>query len=130
MAVIGRTEGDTVALIDVSDPPQAKVKEVLWRRANGPDVEPTYPIYSATTRPLHLRRRRGEGHGAVFGRAGQGRAGETTGAGGIRPEDLRPRLFAGRPVRPLLRPRPERTRGGLRRGSRPAKTGDKRSQER
>jgi RNA polymerase sigma factor (sigma-70 family) len=50
VAVIGRTEGDTIALIDVSDPRRAKVKEVLWRRANGPDVVPEYPIYSAATR--------------------------------------------------------------------------------
>jgi WD40-like Beta Propeller Repeat len=49
VAGIGPTESDTIALIDVSDPHQAKVKEVLWQRANGPDVEPAYPIYSATT---------------------------------------------------------------------------------
>jgi hypothetical protein len=49
VAGIGLTENDTIALIDVSDPPQAKVKEVLWKRANGPDVEPLYPILSATT---------------------------------------------------------------------------------
>jgi hypothetical protein len=50
VAVIGPTEGDTVALIDVSDPSQAKVKEVLWRRSIGLDVTPSDPIYSATTR--------------------------------------------------------------------------------
>jgi WD40-like Beta Propeller Repeat len=50
VAVIGVTEGEAVAFIDVSDAPQAKLKEVLWRRTNGPDVMPTYPIYSATTR--------------------------------------------------------------------------------
>ena len=50
VAVVGPDEGDTIALIDVADSPRAKVKEVLWRRANGPDVKPTYPIYSATTR--------------------------------------------------------------------------------
>ena len=50
VAVIGPTEGDTLALIDVSDPSRPRVKEVLWRKANGPDVLPSYPIYSATTR--------------------------------------------------------------------------------
>ncbi len=50
VAAIGVTEADTVALIDVSDPSQAKVKEVLWRRENGPDVTPSESIYSATTR--------------------------------------------------------------------------------
>jgi RNA polymerase sigma factor (sigma-70 family) len=49
IAAIGASQGDTIALIDVSDPPQPKVKRVLWRRANGPDVEPSYPIYSAAT---------------------------------------------------------------------------------
>jgi hypothetical protein len=49
VATIGLTAGDTIALIDVSDPPQVKVTEVLWQRANGPDVEPAYPVYSATT---------------------------------------------------------------------------------
>ena len=50
VAVIGATEGDTIALVDVSDPPRAKLKEVLWRSANGPNVKPSDPIYSATTR--------------------------------------------------------------------------------
>jgi Tol biopolymer transport system component len=50
VAVIGPTEADTLALIDVSDPSRPRVKDVLWRRANGPDVEPSYPIYSATSR--------------------------------------------------------------------------------
>jgi len=49
VAVIGPTEGDTLALIDVSDPPRPRVKEVLWRKANGPDVQPSFPIYSAAT---------------------------------------------------------------------------------
>ena len=43
-------EGDQVALIDVSDPSRPRVKEVLWRRANGPDIKPRHPIYSAETR--------------------------------------------------------------------------------
>jgi Tol biopolymer transport system component len=50
VAVIGATAGDAVALIDVSNPSKATVKEVLWRRANGPDVTPDFPVYSAATR--------------------------------------------------------------------------------
>ena len=50
VAVIGATEGDTIALVDVSEAPHAKVKEVLWRKATGPNVKPSDPIYSATTR--------------------------------------------------------------------------------
>ena len=49
VAVIGLAEGDTIALIDVSDPQQARVKEVLWQRAIGPNVNPSYPIFSAAT---------------------------------------------------------------------------------
>src|SRR5262249_34893704 len=37
VALIGAAEGDTVALLDVNDPPRAKVKEILWQVANGPD---------------------------------------------------------------------------------------------
>jgi hypothetical protein len=50
VAVIGADAGDQIALIDVEDPGEPGVKEVLWRRAQGPDVAPTYPIYSAPDR--------------------------------------------------------------------------------
>jgi dipeptidyl aminopeptidase/acylaminoacyl peptidase len=50
VAVIGFTEGDTVALVDVRDPSKAKVKDVLWRKANGPAVTPDFPIYSSAIR--------------------------------------------------------------------------------
>jgi hypothetical protein len=50
VTAIGATEGVTNALVDVSDPRQSKVKEVLWRKSRGPDVKPFCPIYSATTR--------------------------------------------------------------------------------
>jgi Tol biopolymer transport system component len=49
VAAIGPTEGDTIALIDVTESPHAKVKQVLWDRATGPNVKPSDPIYSATT---------------------------------------------------------------------------------
>ena len=60
-AVIGVTEGDRIALIDVSNPAQARVKEVLWRKTDGPDVNPTYPIYSAASRRCVFVGGRGEG---------------------------------------------------------------------
>src|SRR4029077_20326626 len=50
VAVIGEDVGDTLALIDVNDPEQAKVKEVLWRQGKGPDVKPYDPAYSPVTR--------------------------------------------------------------------------------
>ena len=50
VAVIGEDNADTIALVDVTDPEQAKVKEVLWRQGPGLDAKPSCPIYSPTTR--------------------------------------------------------------------------------
>ena len=50
-AIIGSDgSGDSVALLDVSDPERTKVKEVLWKRGRGLDVQPLWPVYSAGTR--------------------------------------------------------------------------------
>lgn len=50
-AIIGSEgSGDTVALLDVSDPGRTKVKQVLWRRGKDLDVRPLWPVYSARTR--------------------------------------------------------------------------------
>ncbi len=46
--VIGEMGGDEIVLIDVSDPPHFKVKEVLWRKANENDLKASFPVYSAT----------------------------------------------------------------------------------
>jgi prepilin-type processing-associated H-X9-DG protein len=45
----GQTAGDSLALIDVSDPGQAAVKQVLWRKTDGIDVSPSEPVFSAAT---------------------------------------------------------------------------------
>jgi hypothetical protein len=50
VAVVGAGRGDQVALIDVSDPARPRVKQVLWRKSDGPDVIPTWPIFSAKAR--------------------------------------------------------------------------------
>ncbi len=50
VAVIGTDVGDTIALLDVTDPSQGKIKQVLWKRTNGPDIKPYFPLYSASTR--------------------------------------------------------------------------------
>ncbi len=52
VAVIGPADapGDTIALIDVTDPSRARVKEVLWKRGQRLDVAPYSPIYSPVTR--------------------------------------------------------------------------------
>jgi hypothetical protein len=48
-AAVGGAEPDTVALIDVSEPGRARIKEVLWKRGKGPDVAPYHPVYSPAT---------------------------------------------------------------------------------
>jgi hypothetical protein len=49
-AVVGTEVGDTIALIDVTEPEQARVKEVLWKQGTGPDVRPSDPVYAPATR--------------------------------------------------------------------------------
>jgi hypothetical protein len=52
VAVLGPAAGpgDTIALVDMTDPARGKVKEVLWKRADGADVLPYCPIYSPVSR--------------------------------------------------------------------------------
>ena len=50
VAVIGTEAGDTVALIDVTDPARGRIKEVLWKQGKGLDVKPYSPAYSPLTR--------------------------------------------------------------------------------
>ena len=46
VAAIGSEDADAIALVDVRQPRQARVQQVLWKRADGPDVKPFYPLYS------------------------------------------------------------------------------------
>jgi len=50
VAAIGEQSGNTIALIDVTDPAECKVKEVLWKKGNGQDLELDFPVYSTRTR--------------------------------------------------------------------------------
>ena len=50
VAVLGSDAADTIALIDVREPSQAKIKEVLWKKGKGLDGTPSFPLYSAATR--------------------------------------------------------------------------------
>jgi len=43
----GREAG--IALVDVTDPEQSHVKQILWTRGDGIDVSPLYPVYSPKT---------------------------------------------------------------------------------
>jgi hypothetical protein len=50
-AIVGSgRSGDTVALLDVSDPGRTKVERVLWQRGKDFDVEPLWPVFSASAR--------------------------------------------------------------------------------
>jgi dipeptidyl aminopeptidase/acylaminoacyl peptidase len=51
VAVVGPAHGpgDSIAVIDVTDPPRAKIKGFLWKRGPGLDVQPYHPIYSPAT---------------------------------------------------------------------------------
>ncbi len=72
VAVIGDIAGDRVALIDVSVPAQASVKEVLWRRADGPDIKPGYPVYSSASRRCVFVGGRADGMSLYSVQAGKG----------------------------------------------------------
>ena len=52
VTAVGSELGDTIALIDVSEPAHAKLKETLWKanfKGEGLDVLPTYPAYLPAT---------------------------------------------------------------------------------
>lgn len=49
VASIGVDVPDQIGLIDVAGPGHHRVKELLWQKAEGPDVRPYYPLYSPRT---------------------------------------------------------------------------------
>ncbi len=52
VTVVGTDFGDSIALVDVSNPAQGKVKEVLWKmnfKGAGPDIRPQHPVYVASS---------------------------------------------------------------------------------
>jgi type II secretory pathway pseudopilin PulG len=46
----GISEADRLALVDLHDPAQAQVKQLLWQRGQGPDVVPSEPVFSTVSR--------------------------------------------------------------------------------
>ena len=42
-------DGDSIGLLDVSKPAEAKVIEVLWKRSEGPNITPRWPAYRPKT---------------------------------------------------------------------------------
>lgn len=49
IAVIRANGPLMIALLDISEPASAKVKEVLWTRGQGTDAEPLHPVFSVRT---------------------------------------------------------------------------------
>ncbi len=49
VAAMGSEDADAIALVDVRQPRQARVQQVLWQKVDGPDVKPYYPLYSPRT---------------------------------------------------------------------------------
>ena len=75
VAVVGQGWGYTIALIDVTDPARAKVKEVLWEmnfKGKGIDANPHAPVYATSAQSLRVHRRTEGGDGALFVQAGPG----------------------------------------------------------
>ena len=53
VAVVGTEFGDTIALVDVTNPPQGRITEVLWKmnfKGKGIGVSPLYPAYAVGSR--------------------------------------------------------------------------------
>lgn len=50
VAVVGSPKGVVIALVDVSNANEAKLKEVLWKKGDGLVADPMYPVYSPRTR--------------------------------------------------------------------------------
>ncbi len=53
-ALSTKQESDTIALLDASNPAEAKVIEVLWRRSKELDVTPRWPVYRPETRRCYF----------------------------------------------------------------------------
>ncbi len=63
VAFVRSPKGFSVALVDVGKPEEAKVKETLWKRGDGTNIEPMYPVYSLSQK-----------RGAFVGRDPKGQA--------------------------------------------------------
>jgi hypothetical protein len=50
VAFVRSAKGFAIALVDVTNPADAKIKDVLWKRGDGTNVEPLYPVYSPERR--------------------------------------------------------------------------------
>jgi Tol biopolymer transport system component len=49
VAVVSSGKEVAIALVDVTEPREAKLKETLWTKGNGLDGDPAYPVYDPRT---------------------------------------------------------------------------------
>jgi Tol biopolymer transport system component len=49
VAALGTADARTIALVDLTDPHEAKIKQVLRNKDDKPSVIPAYPVYSVST---------------------------------------------------------------------------------
>jgi hypothetical protein len=50
LAPKGKYEGEVIALLDVREPAEAKILEILWKRTADLDVTPRWPVFRPGTR--------------------------------------------------------------------------------
>ena len=106
VAVIGPTEGDTVALDRRQRPASGQSQGSLVAESKRTRRQAVLPDLLGHHPPLHLRRRRRRRAWRCI-RSSRARPSRRNHWGWRdTTRDIRPRGFAGRPVRPLLRPRP------------------------
>ena len=86
VAVVGTDFGDSIVVIDVTEPRKAKVRETLWKMnftGKGPDIRPHHPAYLAGTGRCVFIGGSFAGMALYSFRKGPDRSAEAVGAGGI-----------------------------------------------
>ena len=105
VAVVGAEFGDTIALVDVTDPARGKVTEVLWKmnfKGKGLGVSPLYPAYTASTRRCVFIGKGNEGMAIYSFQRGQADQPKRLEARRIRLIDPGRSFVAGWPIRFIL----------------------------
>lgn len=87
----GGKRADGIALIDATVPAEAKIKEMLWKKGAGLDIDPESPVYSPVTRRcVFIGNIPGEGRALYTIDPGQGKPGK---ARRLEPGDARDNLI-------------------------------------
>ena len=102
VAVIGADAPDTIALLDVSDPQDGKIKKVLWKKPVDLDLKLNYPVYSPRSGACTSSAADDKGMAIFAIEPGKAGAAEEARTRQRRQAHLRTRLLAGRTIPPLL----------------------------